>query len=305
MPQLARHEVLLALRAERSRLSACPTTHVVRTYQRSLRTRRAHPAQSAPAFHQAGQLSVEFSHNRRASFVSPIRFYLFASILFFFLLAQFADLTSDIRPNEVEPEDVVAVSDEAVQRFLDLIDPSMRAKAQEVFAREGSIAQQVIRGAASGAFEELEPDGTPNWFETFFYGQMITILHDPPGFLDNALENIPFAMFFLLPLYALLLKLIFFGSRKYFVEHVVFALHLHTFIFLMVAVVMVLPDEGFEWIELGILGWYLGYVFLALRRFYEQSKIRTGIKMVLLFVLYQFALLPTMFLTMLATASLI
>jgi len=42
-----------------------------------------------------GALALEFSRNRRASYVSPIRLYLFVSILFFFLLALTTEIGDD------------------------------------------------------------------------------------------------------------------------------------------------------------------------------------------------------------------
>ena len=49
-----------------------------------------------------GALAVEFSNNRRASYVSPIRLYLFVSILFFFFLSIGAEFDTDVDPDRPE-----------------------------------------------------------------------------------------------------------------------------------------------------------------------------------------------------------
>src|SRR6056300_1710935 len=63
-----------------------------------------------------GELTAEFSRNRRASYVSPFRLYLFINVLFFLLVSVTADLSGEIIPAAVviESEQDVATADEEV-----------------------------------------------------------------------------------------------------------------------------------------------------------------------------------------------
>ena len=114
-------------------------------------------------------------------------------------------------------------------------------------------------------------------------------------------------MFILLPLYALLLKLIYWRRHKYYVEHLVFALHLHAFAFLVFSVSALLPEEA-PWSDptsTMLFGWFLVYYFLALRRYYGQSRRKTGLKYMILLGAYTALVTPSVVLMMAITVSMI
>ncbi|MGV3616878.1 MAG: DUF3667 domain-containing protein [Fimbriimonas sp.] len=92
---------------------------------------------------------------------------------------------------------------------------------------------------------------------------------------DVMLERMPQAMFLLLPLFAGALKLLFRRPHRYYVEHLVFALHFHAFAFLALTVGNLVPNA------LGMLFAVVGsgvYGTLALRRFYGQGWVPTLLK---------------------------
>jgi hypothetical protein len=102
---------------------------------------------------------------------------------------------------------------------------------------------------------------------------------------DKILDGMPVAMFFLLPLFAVLMKL--FYPRRYYTEHFVFGLHLHSFLFLVFTVIMLFPEsaegsiEGaWAWLRGLLLFWGLVYVFLMSKRVYAQPGFVTGLKLV-------------------------
>src|SRR5690606_32696830 len=55
-------------------------------------------------------------------------------------------------------------------------------------------------------------------------------------FLRQLLDNIPAALFILLPLMALVLKILYPMSKRYYAEHLLFVLHYHAFFFLILTV---------------------------------------------------------------------
>ncbi len=81
---------------------------------------------------------------------------------------------------------------------------------------------------------------------------------------DRFLSNVGGAMFLLLPSFALALKLVYWNRRLHYTEHLVFALHLHSFWFLA----MVLPMPQVGWITTLALVAVPVYTWLALRRVY-------------------------------------
>ena len=89
-------------------------------------------------FLQPGELAVEFKQNRRASYVAPIRMYLFSSLLFFFLAAiapseesepPLMDFSFDNQGEESEPPLTTAESDEdhegALEARSEQIEPTI------------------------------------------------------------------------------------------------------------------------------------------------------------------------------------
>ena len=103
----------------------------------------------------------------------------------------------------------------------------------------------------------------------------------------------------LLPVFALLLRAVYWREDSYYFTHFVYSLHYHTFLFLFWAaytcagvVVAFLPLHGLWSFLLGwcllLPGWYL---FLSLRRMYGESSRRTAAKVVVLGALHLLAIL--------------
>ena len=69
-------------------------------------------------------------------------------------------------------------------------------------------------------------------------------LADPQEAYQRLVANLPIAMFLMLPLYAAWLKCLY--LRRFYAEHLVFALHLHAFLFALGTVILLLPDEATE-----------------------------------------------------------
>jgi hypothetical protein len=105
------------------------------------------------------------------------------------------------------------------------------------------------------------------------------------------LTRMPKALFLLLPVFALLLRALWW--RQPYVEHLVFALHAHTVLFLGLG----LGLTGWGPLEaVGLLApvvWFL----LAVHRFYRSGWVETVLKSVLLGMVYWFLLVGTIILT--------
>jgi len=117
----------------------------------------------------------------------------------------------------------------------------------------------------------------------------------------------PYMMFFMLPVFALLLKLLYRRSRRLYVEHFIFALHLHTGFFLVSALSLVLAigsvhaalDHVVSTGRFTVALWlgFTLYGLLAARSAYRQGFLKTLIKGWLLLSTYVTALSFAIFLT--------
>ncbi|MEM8598875.1 MAG: DUF3667 domain-containing protein [Bacteroidota bacterium] len=109
-------------------------------------------------------------------------------------------------------------------------------------------------------------------------------------FMRSALRQVPTVMFLLLPVFALVLKVVYLRRNWYYGEHLVFALHVHAFafgVFTLFALGAMTPLGGRA-------AWLLVliplYVYLAQKHVYRQGWIKTAVKGGVLGMLYSFAL---------------
>jgi hypothetical protein len=117
------------------------------------------------------------------------------------------------------------------------------------------------------------------------------IRKDPKPFLLGAFGMLPQVLFLLMPLFALLLKLFYIFKRRLYMEHLIVALHSHSFIFLAMLLLTVLgllrswAEGAAPWLAslLGVvvfcLGWWLPiYLLIMQKRVYRQGWILTVLK---------------------------
>ena len=123
--------------------------------------------------------------------------------------------------------------------------------------------------------------------------------HSEKPVVDALFRVSPQVLFVLMPLFALLLKLAYVFKRRLYMEHLIVALHSHSFISL--ALILVLGTAGLQnWLAPadgflnGLLGWILGltiawiplYLLLMQKRVYGQSWPMTLIKYAVLGLSY-------------------
>ena len=98
--------------------------------------------------------------------------------------------------------------------------------------------------------------------------------------VGDFVNYIPTMMFVFLPLFALLLKLFYVRQRRFYAEHFVFLLHVHAFVYLIFAVLLIARGVSSppEWLTLLLLGWVVVYIYLAMKRVYRQGWLKTFVK---------------------------
>jgi hypothetical protein len=134
-----------------------------------------------------------------------------------------------------------------------------------------------------------EAKGNVNWLERAVFTTLQNLETNPAALNEPILKWVPRILFLLLPLFALLLAAFYRGQRKqfYFVDHLVFSLSMHTFAFVALiaaaGAAQIISDVWVAWLTAAVLALYL---LLALKRFYGQSWIRTGLKFVAIGINY-------------------
>ena len=236
-----------------------------------------------------GHLTREYAAGRIARYVPPVRLYLASSLLFFLALALIAD--------------PVQLGEKVDTEFG-------RGEALADTAAHASAAAAAKPRTKQGKFIQFGPwrDSTvaPLWarplarrmarqedrLNAMSKGQAVSAI------AAGAEQNAPKAMFLLLPVFALILKILFVRRKRYYAEHFVFALHVHALAFLAFSIMLVTRNPG---LSAALFLWVLIYVFLAMRRVYGQGFMRTGAKYMALGWAYFFALTFMIFVTMAIT----
>lgn len=130
--------------------------------------------------------------------------------------------------------------------------------------------------------------------ERFFTG-MGKAMEDPKQMSKTIVGAIPKAMFLMLPLFALLLRLCYLKSLLNYPQWFIFALHIHTVVFLLMGPVALLRTFPFgPTLEFLFFLYALAYLFLSLRRLTNQSRTITVIKIIASGFLYLLALSATL-----------
>jgi hypothetical protein len=120
---------------------------------------------------------------------------------------------------------------------------------------------------------------------------------EPRLLVDTFLEALPQTLFVLLPVFALLLKVIYLFKRRLYMEHLIVALHSHAYlcatILLLVAFSLLRDLLGsgvihalLGWFELALALWMPLYLLLMQKRVYRQGWIMTLLKYCILGTCY-------------------
>ena len=128
-------------------------------------------------------------------------------------------------------------------------------------------------------------------------------------FLETFRSNVPSMMLCCVPLFALILKLLYVRRRRFYVEHLVYALHIHTFIYVAVVVVTlvklgsekILPAPIQVLLVVALAVTAAAQVFISIRRVYGQGWIMTTLKFLLGGFIYSFVITAGLIATIVVT----
>ena len=212
-----------------------------------------------PFFFKPGYLTQEYIAGKRTRYVSPFKLYFFMSFLFFFSLT--------FQDNKNKSINLQGSSVDSVMHAAG-VDSMARLKKSHISVREvndSSIVKRIFGERLKRGVRKLK--------------------ENPQLFFDSVLEHAPQVVFVLLPIFALILKMLYVRSKTYYFKHLVFSFHFHAFVFLVLLCITVLDVIGNEFIsansDLLILAIPLN-LFMGMRRVYGQGRAKTLLKLLML-----------------------
>ncbi len=223
-------------------------------------------------------MTRDVNAGRRARHVPTFRFYLVASLLFFFVFMP--------HPEAVSHANTAAVPEAAS-------------------TRSAALRTQVVP-------DDLEIDlpVAPDT-QRAIKEKLADIANHPDRLVSDYVHRLPKALLILLPVFALLTRMAFGGSTYWYLQHLILSVHLHTaFMFACVALsgwsaLLGLMWRGFPTIVAGVgVVYMVWYFFATLRRVFAVSRRRALLVGSALAVAYGFLvslmLISTLVLTLLA-----
>ena len=269
-----------------------------------------------------GFLSKEYMKGRRTSYLHPIRMYVFSSAIFFLLFFSFFNPESTFTVNPDEPistteraEYIKTLQDKLKKdtgnvllkaKLIIAYDTSRPVTKKDLYSvneQDKGVIQFGTRNyktldeydSIQATLPSAEQDG---WFMRRLTKKQITVNNkykeNPDEALNklgnNILHKLPYLLFISLPLFALILRLVYIRRKQfYFADHGVFTIHLYIFTFLLLLVVFYLNKLD-DWLHTGFIGipiaglfiWLFIYLYKAMRNFYGQGRWKTFVKFLLL-----------------------
>ncbi len=294
-----------------------------------------------PLLVRPGFLSLEYFAGRRVRYVTPMRLFLFLSLVAFFAVQGSIDVgdrdedggisvgprRGDSFDNAATPEQVRKISAEALAELdkarkevanvpagtvgIDIARQKIREKASERIAYLEAVEKARASGQPIPEPEEIErnninfPVNGKNWHPksnpinfAWLPGPVNRSLnrrmshakdvlkssHSEKPLVDAMFNVLPQTLIVVMPLFALMLKVAYWFKRRLYMEHLIVALHSHSFIALAVTLVMLfawlrslIPGDAGFWN--GVLGWAQGltaawiplYLLLMQKRVYAQG----------------------------------
>ena len=264
------------------------------------------------------RLTNEFLAGKRVRYVNPLRLYLLASILFFFAVnygAKGIRFDATKFPKEKRAEVAAAIADKRDEIEAELkkenLTPEQRRKAQKALdyltkptssatttltpeqTPSATAAQSASPTTESGQqaygpvgdrpFVVFDDAKTTTPFERWIEGRAKEKMGEHGTkmglFISTLFSNLPYMMLCCVPLFAFVLKVLYIRRPLFYIDHLIYALHIHTFFYAGVMLI-VLATIGLNHFAPGpvagsiiALLWiaFVTQIFLSIRFVYRQG----------------------------------
>lgn len=206
-----------------------------------------------PLVFRPGFLTAEFIAGRRARYVPPFRLYLIISFVLFLVVSLFAGRASIVQTDgDITLRSGLSVSTQSDEaEYTEEADDSFFtvdiAPRRIETAKEGDevLIPPTVVEDGDGAGEDsnnidigisLADEDSPKWLKDLDHrleNNAKSLADDPTKLIQSLVEYLPQMMFLLLPVFALLLKFCYLFSPFHYLQHLVFSLHFHSFLYLL------------------------------------------------------------------------
>jgi hypothetical protein len=275
---------------------------------------------------EPGELPLAFHEGRTRRYVPAVRLYLMVSLLFFVTLSlthvALVQVQLRVVPNayvvrQLPDGDFEIVAEGASRTPIPRREAMHEVTGSLTPGPHAGISTDVHFFAPIGRFHPtLSPEGMARieqgkqavlklvgddrngWMARNAIASLEKLAHDPAALNEPLTTWIPRVLFLLLPAFALVLALFYVRQRKqfYFVDHLVFSLSMHSFVFavliLAIGAAQILPGP----VVAQLVGLSAAlYLLVSLKRFYKQGWAITVAKFVaIVFVYWVVFLVPAL-----------
>ena len=284
-----------------------------------------------PLMFRPGYLARKFVEGKRLLYLHPAQYYLFVSVVFFFLFSfqarEYTQQLDGVLKKGFESETLTsldkisknAMDSNSIAKITEpLKDPRIVSEMDTLELKKlDSILKESVNSVNTSDFnlgyvtkkldsliaieapeeEQLKAMGMneeANFLNRRFYTRMLKFYKNSGGgILQAFFDSIPIALFILLPIFAIILK-IFFWKRGSFAHHLVFSFYFFSFLFVVLGIILVanyiwnMPI----WISSVVaLSTYL-YLLIAIKKFYNQGYVLSFIKTGMVTFIYMLFVLP-------------
>ena len=243
------------------------------------------------------RLTNEFIAGKRARHVHPLRVYLIASVLFFLVINYLA------RDSHLQSEPEREIKQKAAAAGAPSATPAA-SLAPTVAPRNGISFSKLPPKRAPGEVGQFQftfddkhsnqpKTGLNGWIERRAREKLGPSGNRADLFLRGVIQNLAPMVLCCIPLFAFVLKLLYFFKRRFYIEHLIFALHTHAFVFISTVIIiglgflLALQSPVLTAIFCPLLSFVvLGQLLVAIRRVYRQNWFATIFKFLLGSVIY-------------------
>lgn len=206
-----------------------------------------------------GKLTLAYWNKQRMRYIPPISLYIFISAVFFLVVIINPHKMLKAHKGEVMMTDVPRPSDDSIvkrRRIEDSVNHGKKSWTE--FDEKRDTANLLHYLHIKG--EKIEEETGGNLGEYM---------------LDHIYHTIPKVFFFMIPLMAFFLKLLFFRRKDmYFSTHSVFSLHVHSFIFTVLLLSYIPLVKDIPHLTMALICLILVYTSIALHKAYNAGWAR-------------------------------
>lgn len=259
-----------------------------------------------------GFLTTEFFRGRRMSYSPPFRIFVFLSFILFLFLQILTERSLDIDVSKMSSDeianvltandsiDIKKVLEEQVKHEVDTLNLNLIATDGDTAQTEINLDDVLFSGGnlraklnqiAAKLEANLPTAKTEKERQKML--SYIAMCRNPEIVVSNVMKYLSWAFFILLPLFALILKLFYIRRKQNYIRHLIFSIHLHSFLFFILIVVTGLRlifESGSSAVGGILLLSFPVYFIIALHKFYGQSYLKSILKFVVISLVYNVVL---------------